>query len=539
MRVKKELIVFLALAAISGALFGWSYLRQPSGHIQIDYSQSRSREISRDLLNELGYENISEYKTATTFKSRSMISTYLQLKLPQEEARQKIKEYSVRFWETRFYKPKEKEEFRGGVDPVTGNIVKLRHTLKEEAPGENLSRSQAFDMTRNFLIERGYDLSQFTLIENSVERETNRTDYGFSWRKGNGVKNAPFEIDIEVQGGKIGVFSPTLNIPDGFTHNYKSQRAPGTAFSVIFLGVGAVLVIGAIYYSLQYYREEEFDTKYAGILAIIAGGLMILSMVNSLPGVLYNVPTTMGSNLFLTMMIIAGIISGLIYGGLTLVAAGGGKGISKEVLDFNVIRNISELGFDRNRLKYSTFRGFCLAFILLGFTTLFYLVGSKLFGVWMPENSPYLSAVSAYVPALMALTTGGIAAIGEESLFRLFSIPFLKRYLKYTAVAVLISAFVWGLGHTTYVVLPWYTRIIEVTILGIILGWAFLRYDLVTVISAHFSMNAFLVSVPLLLAGTRWLKINGFIALIIACIPILISVGLAILDRGRTPEPPS
>lgn len=535
-KAKKELVVFLALAAISGAFFGWSYLRQPSGHIQINCSQSRSREISRNLLSELGYENISEYETATTFKSRSMVSTYLQLKLPREEARQKIKEYGVRFWETRFYKPKEKEEFRVGVDPVTGNVVKLRHTLREEAPGENLSRDRAFNMARNFLTERGYDLSQSSLIENSVERETNRTDYRFSWRKENRVKNAPFEMDVEVQGGKIGVFSPSLNIPDGFTHDYRSRRAPGIAFNVIFLGAGVVLVIGAIYYSLQYYREGEFDTKYAGILAAIAGGLMVLSMVNSLPGILYNVPTTMSPDLFLTMMVIVGVISGLIYGGLTLAAAGGGREISKEVLDFDVTRNILEPGFDRDRLKYSTFRGFCLAFVLLGFATLFYLVGSRFFGVWMPENSPYLSAVSAYVPALMALTTGGTAAILEESLFRLFSIPFLKRHLKYTAAAVLISAFVWGLGHTAYVVLPWYTRIIEVTILGVILGWAFLRYDLVTVISAHFSMNAFLVGVPLLLAGTRWLRINGFAALIIACIPVLISVGLAILDSGRATD---
>lgn len=465
-----------------------------------------------------------------------MVSTYLQLNFPQRKAKEKIEEYSVRFWETRFYKPKQKEEFRVGVDPITGSVISLNHVLAEEAPGENLSRGQAFDEVKSFLSGQGYELSKFNFIENSVERKKNRTDYIFSWRKRDGVENAPYEIDVTVQGGRIGKFNPRLNIPDEFTHTFRSQRSPGLGFSMIFFGISAIFVIAAIYYSLQYWKSDEFDTKYAGILAIITGLLIFLSMVNSLPGVLYNAPTIMSPTLFLTIMILIGVFTCLIVGGITLVAAGAGRNISKEVLDFDVIRDITKAGPDRERLKYSTFRGFCLAFILLGIATLFYLVGSKFFGVWMPENSTYISAVSAYAPALIALTTGGIAAIGEETIFRLFSIPFLKRFLKYTVLAVFLSALIWGVGHSAYVVQPWYTRIIEVTILGIILGWAFLRYDLVTVISAHFSMNAMIIGVPMLLAGTQWLKINGVIALLIASIPILISVGLTIYDRKRTPE---
>lgn len=255
-------------------------------------------------------------------------------------------------------------------------------------------------------------------------------------------------------------------------------------------------------------------------------------MVNSLSGVLYSVPTIMSPTFFLVIMIIAGVFTGLIVEGITLLVAGAGKNISKEVLDFDVIRDITKACPDREGPKYSTFRSFCLAFILLGIATLFYLVGSKFFGVWMPENSTYISAVSAYAPALIALTTGAIAAIGEETIFRLFSVPFLKWFLKYTVLAVFLSSLIWGVGHLAYVGQPWYTRIIEVTVLGIILGWTFLRYGLVTTISAHFSMNAFLVGVPMLLAGTQWLQINGVAAIIIASIPILVSLSLTIFDRG-------
>lgn len=533
-KVRKELVIFSVLAIVFGILFGWSYVHQPSGDVPINYSQSKSQKKAENFLEELEYENLSGYKVNSTFKTRSEASTFLQLKLSQEKAMDKIKEYSIRYWEVRFYKPKEKEEFIIGVNPITGDVIKFKHTLAEEAPGENLSRDNAFSMVKTFLTDHGSELSGFKLFENSVIKRSNRTDYKFSWREKNVVENAPFEIETKVQGGRIGSFNPHLNIPDEFTHIYKSQRSPGIAFGLIFMGMGAVFVIAAIYFALQYYKRDEFDKKYAGVLAIIAGGLMLLDMVNSLPGILYNVPTTMSPSLFLISMIIGGIIAGLIVGGITLATAVAGKGISKEVLDFDVIDEVLESAPGRERLKYSTFRGFCLAFMLLGVATLFYLVGSKFFGVWMPENSPYISAVSSYVPALMALTAGGIAAVAEETIFRLFSIPFLKRYLKYTALAVVISSFVWGLGHTTYVVLPWYTRIIEVTILGIILGWAFLRYDFVTVLSAHFSMNAVVVGVPMLLAGTQWLQINGIVALLIASIPLLASVALTLYDKTRT-----
>ncbi|KXB00994.1 hypothetical protein AKJ41_03140 [candidate division MSBL1 archaeon SCGC-AAA259O05] len=467
------------------------------------------------------------------------MSTYLQLNLSRKEAREKIKEYSVRFWEVRFYKPGEKEEFFVGVDPIDGSVVKLKHVLADEAAGENLPRDEAFNEARGFLIEQGYRPSEFRMVENSMRRRLNRVDYEFSWRRSGELENAPFEVEVGIQGGRVGTFSPNLNIPDEFTHTYKSRRSPGIALNMVFLGLGAVLVIAAVYLGLQYYKKDEFDKRYAAVLAAASGALLFLSVVNSLPGVLYNVPSSASPSLRLVSMIIGGAIAALVGGGITLAVAGSGKRLSKKVLDFDAVDGILRTKGIRRRIRYSALRGFCLAFILLGIATLFYLVGSEFFGVWMPEESPYLRAVPTYVPALMSLTTGGTAAISEETVFRLFSIPLLKRYLKYTPLAVFLSSLIWGLGHTTFVVLPWYTRIIEVTILGIILGWAFLRYDLVTVISAHFSMNAILVGAPMLLAGTTWLKLNGVISIIIASLPVLISATLSAYEKYGTPPDPA
>lgn len=536
MEDNKELVIFSVIGIIFAMFFGWSFLSQPTGNIPINYSQSQSNEIASDFLTEEGYANISEYNKTSTFTTKSMISTYIQLNYSREEARKKIKKYNIRYWEVRFYKPKEKEEFKVGIDPIDGEIVKFEHIVAEEASGENLPRRQAFEKAKTFLTEQGFDLSKYKLVENTVNERLNRTDHEFSWRETDKKDNAPFEIDVKIQGDRIGFFSSKINIPDKFTHTYKTERSPGSGLNIVFFAASAIIIVAGIYLGLQYFKADEFDKRYALTFAIIAGVLLFIMMINSLPGILYRVPTFTSPSMMTLSMVIGAFIAALVVAGITIVSAGTGKELSSEVLDFDVIDGIFSKE-NRKRLKYSTFRGFWLAFILLGIATLFYLVGSEYFGVWMPENSPYLSAVPTYVPALMALTAGGIAAITEETIFRLFSIPLLKRYLKYTVIAVVISSFIWGIGHTGYVVLPWYTRIIEVTLLGIVLGGAFLRYDLVTTLSAHFSMNAFIVAIPMVLAGTSWLKLNGFISIIIATLPLLISITLLLYEKfGNPPE---
>ncbi|KXA98250.1 hypothetical protein AKJ37_00875 [candidate division MSBL1 archaeon SCGC-AAA259I09] len=68
-------------------------------------------------------------------------------------------------------------------------------------------------------------------------------------------------------------------------------------------------MIAAVYLGLQYYKKDEFDKRYAAVLASASGALLFLSVVNSLPGVLYNVPSSMSPSLRLVSMVIGGAIA--------------------------------------------------------------------------------------------------------------------------------------------------------------------------------------------------------------------------------------
>jgi hypothetical protein len=162
--------------------------------------------------------------------------------------------------------------------------------------------------------------------------------------------------------------------------------------------------------------------------------------------------------------------------------------------------------------------------------TAYYLVGTRYFGFWLPASDPNATAFTTAVPAVVALVGGGVAAIWEETAYRLFAVPLCKRHLEYTSLALLVPAVVWGLGHAGYAVLPIWARVLETTIIGVILGYAFLRWDLLTTVSAHFTLNATAVAVPMLAAGGTLLG-HGALALGVAALPVL--VGAVVYVSGE------
>jgi hypothetical protein len=121
------------------------------------------------------------------------------------------------------------------------------------------------------------------------------------------------------------------------------------------------------------------------------------------------------------------------------------------------------------------------------------------------------------------LTAGLVAASWEECTFRLFAVSLLKRYARWTPVALVVPAIIWAFGHSSYPIFPVYVRGIELTIAGVIFGLFFIKFDLVTVLIAHYVINALVVSVPLLRAGELSFQISGGAVILLAAAPAVVA----------------
>lgn len=139
------------------------------------------------------------------------------------------------------------------------------------------------------------------------------------------------------------------------------------------------------------------------------------------------------------------------------------------------------------------------------------------------------------MPFLTPLTISLVAAISEETIYRLFGISLFKKLTRSTFLALVIPAAIWAFGHSNYPVFPVYIRGIELTIAGTLLGLVFLHYGLVTCIVAHYVIDAVALGMPLVGSGNTSYMISGLVVIGLALLPGLI--GLVAGRRPGSPEP--
>jgi hypothetical protein len=168
-------------------------------------------------------------------------------------------------------------------------------------------------------------------------------------------------------------------------------------------------------------------------------------------------------------------------------------------------------------------QGYVLAVILLGVQSLILLVLEQTLGSFSasdPTQSTYNMSIPWLLP-LLALCAG----ISEELQSRFFGTGLFRSWfvggarkilgrqpshrttVALTTAAMLPPSILWALGHVGYAIYPFYTRIIELVIMGLLFGWFMLRFGLMAVIFAHITLDAILMGMQLMfdgLPGDEW-----------------------------------
>jgi hypothetical protein len=141
----------------------------------------------------------------------------------------------------------------------------------------------------------------------------------------------------------------------------------------------------------------------------------------------------------------------------------------------------------------------------------------------------FFYALNSSAPAVATLLFFTNVALLEELGYRFFSGTWLLAVTKRPWVAVLAPAIVYGLTHTTLDFLPpaepFWARAAVMTLVGCVWGWAFLRYDALTVVVSHLMADLFIFTWPRLASGDPWL-----VAIAVATIaaPLALAVPSAI-----------
>ncbi|MCK8489968.1 CPBP family intramembrane metalloprotease [Paenibacillus sp. MBLB2552] len=143
--------------------------------------------------------------------------------------------------------------------------------------------------------------------------------------------------------------------------------------------------------------------------------------------------------------------------------------------------------------------GYAWALILLGAQSVVFFILERTIHTWSTTDatqSPYNMVYPLLLPLL-----AWVAGIGEEAVYRLFGIPMLKKMFRSTFIASLLSTLIWAFGHTLYPIYPVISRPIELTFIGLLFSFVFLRYGFAAVVFSHVIFDSILMSLSLMFMG--------------------------------------
>ncbi len=161
--------------------------------------------------------------------------------------------------------------------------------------------------------------------------------------------------------------------------------------------------------------------------------------------------------------------------------------------------------------------------------------------VGLQPRAFYLSMLDRQWPALAIVLFFFPIAVVEEAGYRLFAAMWIRRHTNSIALAIVIPALLFGIFHTSLGFLPpekpWWGRVVLMVVIGLIWGWAFFRFDFLTVVLSHFMADVTIFSWPLLMSGFAPSQVMAGLGISVALWPALFWIGKWSLKGLRFSKP--
>jgi hypothetical protein len=452
----------------------------------------------------------------------------------------------------RWFRSGVKAEERVAVSPL-GELVDYRSVLPEDAPGPRLTESEARAIALRELARRGLAAGALEPIEATPVARPNRSDWKFVFeKKGVRFADATLRYEATVAGDRVTAYGEFLHVPEAWTRDYQRLRSKNEAAGQVatFALFATLLAMLAVLVRKIVLRDVRWGlvAGFGGVAVV----LQLLSQLNELPLALYGYDTASPLSAYLTNRVVVAVLLAVATGAGIAIVVAAAEPIYRERFPrpLSLSGAFSLPGLRTREFLRSIALGYALVAFFFAYQAVFYVVAAR-FGAWAPADVPYSDMLNTALPWAEVLLIGFLPAVSEEGISRMFSISFLDRLGVGRFAAVVVPAFIWGFGHSTYPNQPFYIRGIEVGCAGVVIGLVFLRYGVLPLLVWHFTVDALYTALVLLRSGNAYYVVSGSVAAFILVLPLLASVvlaarrggflpsaGLTNADSGFVPEPP-
>jgi hypothetical protein len=533
---KRTLLIWVLLG-IAGVFFARHYFFQAFPEASVNFTVSRDEALQRaqKFINGLG-ENVSGYESAIIFAVDDNAKTYLERELGLQQANQLMSSpLHIWYWDARFFKPQQEEEFHVHVTPA-GAIAGYTHKVEESRPSATLDRPAAQAAAQNFVAGKlGADLSAWDFLAEEVnsDKRPNRLDWSFTWEKhGFRAKEAPYRLRVSLQGDRIGSSKEFLRVPEEWERNYKRLRSGNDTLAAAFIVPYILLIAVATWLGISLARRGQTGWGAALKLGAVVALVLFFMQLNEWPLSRMEYDTNSPYGSFVFKQFVNALLFGLGSALMVVLVLPAGEPLYRasqpgrlrlgKVLSLRALRS--------KEFFSSAIVGLSMAAAHIGYIVCFYLIAAY-YGAWAPQELNYENSVGTNFPWIAGAAIGLLASTSEEFTFRLFAIPLLTRLTRSRWVAVIVPAFLWSFLHSNYPQEPAYVRGIEIGIIGIVAGIVMLRWGILATLIWHYTVDASLVGLFLLRSNSFYFRVSGVIVGAAAFFPLAYSA-ISYLRRG-------
>jgi MFS family permease len=533
---KRALLLWVA-AGILGILFANRYFFQafPEASVNLRVTREQALEHAQQFINSLG-ENVGGYRSSAIFDVDDDAKVYLERELGLKEAnRLMASELNLWYWEVRFFKPQQEEEFRVRVTP-SGQIAGYEHKVEEKRAGASLERAAAQSLAQNYLIAKlGMNLSGWDVLaeEANSNKRPNRTDWSFTWEKhGFRAKDAPYRLEVSVLGDRIGSSEEILKVPEAWQRSYQRLRSGNDTLTLVFTVPYIVLLATAVWLAIRLTKQGRAKWRGAILLGVVVAALLFLQSLNDWPHWGAGYDTNESYSTFIAVRVASALLISILSAITVTLVLPSAEPLYRESQPdrLQLSQAFTLRGLRSKEFFSATVVGVSMAAVHIGYVVAFYVVASRL-GAWAPQDLNFDNSVNTAFPWISGAAIGLLASTNEEFTFRLFAIPFFTKLTRSRWIAVIIPAFMWSFLHSNYPQEPAYIRGIEIGIVGVVAGLVMLRWGIVATLVWHYTVDASLVGLLLLRSNSLYFKVSGVIVAAAALAPLAFAC-LSYLARG-------
>jgi sigma-B regulation protein RsbU (phosphoserine phosphatase) len=534
-------LLFLGLTGLAAVLL---LLKDISPAASVDFRLSRSAimDKSSDFMHALGYGLAGLHQDAW-FQFDSKTDLYLQQRHGMRTSNAMLRADSIpaHAWLVTWYdrhlsQSQNTEHFTLWMSPG-GRVIGFDHAISDTTSLPSLGAGEARAFAESLLVRHHPDFDRYRLTTSSDIKQLHRTDHQFLYSKES--EGMELTLSARVQGNEMGAMQWNDVLEGAFLGEYSNAATGMTLGGTLSIAATFLLFFFIVVLFLKKYHEGEVGIRTAVMVFLGILGVSLLAALNEI--------TVLGANTGIAdlnkyyVRIIVFILDIFIFqvflGVLVFAAWSVGESSSRAVWPKKLVATDSVLfrRFLTQDIGESVLRGYGWGFLILGLHALlaaalvrngFPLFVSSMGGV--PESS---------IPGVQPVLYGLGAAVFGEVVDRLFFLSWLRERFGKLWPAMLVSVSVWTVTALFMWGMPFGSpslalHLVLLAAYGLVFAFLFMRYDLMTAMTAHVVIVATSIAIPLLTSTGPSFVASRFVLGAVLAIPPLLGV-IGCLRRER------